>query len=184
MAGRKGTRQKMVVILETQEVFPSLTMAASSLGIDVGMLSAYFLHNKRVKNLDGLTLYTEEYPAGSCVRCGGLLKKNKQCKRCVAEYGKAYIKRTKRRPRFRVGVCQSLYKRDKDCKLCGKVFGGGLFEIDHILPKSRGGSSELDNLQLLCPACNKSKHNMTTEEYVNHCKVVYLRSLSWRQAER
>ena len=170
-------RRKMVIILETQEVFPSITKAAISLRMSGGDLSDYFLHGKRVKNLDGLTLYTEEYPVGSCTRCGGILRENKTCKKCVSEYGKAYIKRTKRRARFRVGVCQALYERDKSCCLCGKDFVEGDFEIDHVLPKSRGGSSEFDNLQLLCPTCNKSKHTMTTKEYINHCKKIYLRSL-------
>lgn len=32
-----------------------------------------------------------------------------------------------------------------------------MFHIDHILPRSRGGSDEEENLQLLCPACNLRK---------------------------
>lgn len=31
------------------------------------------------------------------------------------------------------------------------------FEIDHIIPESRGGQATLDNLQLLCRHCNRSK---------------------------
>ena len=167
----------MVIILETQEVFPSLNKAADSLGVSQGALSEYFSHGKRIKNLDGLTLYTEEYPKGTCIRCGEMLRENKTCKRCVAKYGKAYIKRTGRRPRFKVGVCTTLFERDKACCLCGEDFIDGVFEIDHMLPKSRGGSSELDNLQLLCPTCNKSKYNMTVNEYLEHCKNIYLRNL-------
>lgn len=32
-------------------------------------------------------------------------------------------------------------------------------EDDHILPYSRGGESTLENHQLLCASCNKSKSN-------------------------
>ena len=31
------------------------------------------------------------------------------------------------------------------------------FEIDHIIPESKGGKTTLDNLQLLCRHCNRSK---------------------------
>ena len=31
------------------------------------------------------------------------------------------------------------------------------FEIDHIIPESKGGQTILDNLQLLCRHCNRSK---------------------------
>ena len=30
------------------------------------------------------------------------------------------------------------------------------FTIDHIVPQSRGGTDHLENLQLLCGACNSS----------------------------
>jgi hypothetical protein len=32
------------------------------------------------------------------------------------------------------------------------------FDVDHIVPKSDGGSHALDNLQTLCPSCHADKH--------------------------
>jgi len=32
------------------------------------------------------------------------------------------------------------------------------YEIDHIVPVSRGGTHTKDNLQLLCRSCNRQKH--------------------------
>jgi len=39
-------------------------------------------------------------------------------------------------------------------------------QIDHILPVSRGGTSDLVNLQILCKPCNKRKGNKLPGEYV------------------
>lgn len=38
-------------------------------------------------------------------------------------------------------------------------------EIDHKLPLSKGGAHDLDNLQMLCLDCNRSKHDSTDEEF-------------------
>jgi 5-methylcytosine-specific restriction endonuclease McrA len=38
-------------------------------------------------------------------------------------------------------------------------------EIDHKQPLSKGGAHALENLQMLCQDCNRSKHDMTDEEF-------------------
>jgi hypothetical protein len=44
------------------------------------------------------------------------------------------------------------------CALCGNVsHNKGLFQIDHIVPMSKGGKTRMDNLQLLCARCNRVK---------------------------
>ena len=49
--------------------------------------------------------------------------------------------------------------RDRTCRLCGAGRDDAVLEVDHIIPRSRGGSNDLDNLQVLCRPCNQSKSN-------------------------
>lgn len=52
---------------------------------------------------------------------------------------------------------------DLRCRACGSEES---LEIDHILPRSRGGSNRPENLQLLCAKCNGSKGAKTMEEWL------------------
>jgi|SRR5215211_3408588 len=48
--------------------------------------------------------------------------------------------------------------------LCGASLAEG-YHVDHVLAVKRGGTGEADNLQLLCPPCNRSKGTKTMEEW-------------------
>lgn len=44
------------------------------------------------------------------------------------------------------------------CQLCGAdVASGAKLHVDHIVPWSKGGETDLDNLQILCETCNIGK---------------------------
>jgi HNH endonuclease len=55
------------------------------------------------------------------------------------------------------------------CVFCGKKTGpepGPLkSEIDHALPKSRGGNNTIDNAQNTCRTCNRQKGAQSSEEF-------------------
>lgn len=58
---------------------------------------------------------------------------------------------------------KNLMHRDKyTCQYCGKT--GGELTVDHILPKSRGGKDEWENVVVACLRCNVAKGNRTPEE--------------------
>ncbi len=70
-----------------------------------------------------------------------------------------------------------LLKRDGPvCHYCGTRLAtkaderGELLEnqitLDHIVPRSRGGSNHLENFVLSCPGCNQWKGR---EQYEKHC---------------
>ena len=56
------------------------------------------------------------------------------------------------------------------CAGCRELFPFRNFSIDHIVPRSKGGSDHIDNLQLLCAACNSSKGTRSQEEFVARLK--------------
>lgn len=62
----------------------------------------------------------------------------------------------------RAGLWWSVLARDNwTCCSCGRSSKeeGITLEVDHILPRSKGGSNDVDNLQTLCKKCNIGKSN-------------------------
>nr|YP_009367576.1 putative HNH endonuclease [Pseudocharacium americanum]YP_009367665.1 putative HNH endonuclease [Ignatius tetrasporus]ARK14632.1 putative HNH endonuclease [Pseudocharacium americanum]ARK14721.1 putative HNH endonuclease [Ignatius tetrasporus] len=59
-----------------------------------------------------------------------------------------------------------LEKFHKTCAYCGQT--KGRLEIDHIIPKSKGGSNRMSNLTLACQRCNQKKGNQSLTEFVKN----------------
>lgn len=59
-----------------------------------------------------------------------------------------------------------ILKRAKfHCELCGIAADERALEVDHILPRSRGGSDDESNLQALCYSCNAMKLNRDDADF-------------------
>ena len=68
---------------------------------------------------------------------------------------RAKSKKTKIKPSVRIKVFE---RDDFKCVYCGRSAQDGIrLEVDHIHPKSKGGSNKIDNLQTLCDECNQGK---------------------------
>jgi len=59
---------------------------------------------------------------------------------------------------------QRLYQEQNGrCNACGRDFEIVNFEIDHIIPKTKGGGDYYENFQLLCAHCNRIKGDRPIE---------------------
>ena len=54
-------------------------------------------------------------------------------------------------------------QQEGQCNGCRMDFPFKIFTIDHIVPQSRGGAGNIENLQLLCGHCNSIKGNRPQE---------------------
>ena len=57
-----------------------------------------------------------------------------------------------------------LEKHSRKCFYCDKEVS--TFEVEHMIPKARGGSNRIDNLTLSCHSCNQKKGTLTAEEFI------------------
>ena len=99
-----------------------------------------------------------------CPTCGVIIHiKQKKCARHMLDAKGGHTRRF--RPPIPKSLQRAAYQRDSyTCVQCGlegrgetheeKVKG---FAIDHVIPHAAGGSSEWENLQILCRKCNSSK---------------------------
>jgi site-specific DNA-methyltransferase (adenine-specific) len=63
-----------------------------------------------------------------------------------------------------IPVKERLYKEQNHlCNGCKTEFEIRNLEIDHIIPKSKGGGDYYENYQLLCGACNRLKGDRPME---------------------
>jgi len=60
---------------------------------------------------------------------------------------------------------QNIYARDKyRCQYCGEKFSSEELTYDHVVPRSRGGKTEWENIVTCCVDCNRRKGGRTPSE--------------------
>lgn len=125
------------------------------------------------------------YTGGACRERGHYSKRKTStgvCAECIKEYSLWYRKLYKeeyrasannRRARIKeVGgtftakdIDKLFLSQDGLCTACDENLSISGYEIDHIYPISKGGSNWPENLQLLCPPCNREKSAKLPEEW-------------------
>ncbi|MDE2699691.1 MAG: DNA methyltransferase [Gemmatimonadota bacterium] len=68
-------------------------------------------------------------------------------------------------PNYRTNAHRLYGEQEGVCAGCETHFPFRVMEVDHKLPRSRGGQDNPENLQLLCSHCNRSKGNKTMAEW-------------------
>ncbi len=59
----------------------------------------------------------------------------------------------------------NIFERDKNtCQYCGRVFDRKDLNLDHVIPKDRGGPTTWENIVCSCIECNTKKANRTPQE--------------------
>ena len=75
---------------------------------------------------------------------------------------------------------RNIYKRDRfTCQYCGVQPGSEELTLDHVQPRSRGGTSTWENCVLACLECNKRKADRTPTEAHMPLRKVPVRP-TWR----
>lgn len=87
----------------------------------------------------------------------------------VANYREAHADFIKMRAEIlkmkRSGAFKPQYQaQGGKCGYCGCDLRG-VYEIDHILPLTRGGTNEVANLMVCCEKCNYEKSRLTLDEW-------------------
>jgi len=104
-------------------------------------------------------------PTYTCAECQAEFKARRKRECCSPACTKRHVARRRalEYQRRREQFAGRLWLRQLGrCGLVGSVKGCGCqldkydFHIDHVVPRSRGGLDTPDNLQLLCPDCNRN----------------------------
>ena len=103
----------------------------------------------------------------NCDYCGKIFERNIFCS---ASCKVRYYRKTGLHIQVVGQIRWEVWKRDDfTCKICG---GKDNLQVDHIVPQSKGGKSELNNLQTLCADCNKRKNNMENGKAIEKIKAI------------
>jgi 5-methylcytosine-specific restriction endonuclease McrA len=100
-------------------------------------------------------------------------RRQRREKRFWHEMGEGTIAHEKNKAR---SLRQSSWWKKKiakgECYYCGKTFSPDELTMDHVIPLSRGGSSEKINLVPCCKECNNKKKYLLPTEWEEYLQTI------------
>jgi HNH endonuclease len=125
----------------------------------------------RIKHKAGIDRYKIERVAqGICAECGRspLSGNAKSCENCILKaMAKAHFKDVKKWVLLR-----QIFDLNSVCPYSGiQLILGDNASLDHRIPKSKGGSDEIENLQFIHVWCNIMKSNMEELKFIQDFKM-------------
>lgn len=99
-------------------------------------------------------------------------------RRAVRSKSDDFQKRNENRKRIQTFTWRDVIEKfgwETTCYLTGKKINLkeiGTYQFDHIVPSSKGGSNELDNLGILCKEANIAKSGFLLEDFVALCRQI------------
>lgn len=76
---------------------------------------------------------------------------------------------------FKIEDLKKMYKESPYCYLSGRfidINNKDDYSLDHIIPVSRGGTTDISNVAFCCSTVNQCKDNLLNEEFFEMCKKV------------
>ena len=125
----------------------------------------------RINHRDELNAYSKEYASThsqeAVKRSRDWAKNNPERHRILQQIAarRRYARKLKAEGTFNLNdILNILFEQSNLCAYCGiRVYDD--FQIDHIIPLSRGGSNWPDNLAVSCKNCNAQKNARTPNEW-------------------
>src|SRR5678816_2801816 len=69
----------------------------------------------------------------------------------------------------------NIFERDRNtCQYCGRVFERKDLNLDHVIPRDRGGPTSWENIVCSCIECNTLKANRTPSEAGMHLSLIHI----------
>ena len=146
----------------------------------------------RKRNLEQSRRHSREYMARERSTHEGAERARARSRKCYQNDGpgrqKRYLDRLKQEQFFKWKARKSyihLTEQELEslwvaqggrCALTGRLLDASA-EVDHIVPKTRGGGYTFDNCRWLCREANQAKRDLLDEEFFALCEEM----LAWRQ---
>lgn len=84
----------------------------------------------------------------------------------LSDFFKLFGPRKKQTPHVSRAKRAQVIERDGfRCVYCKAELTADVVTIDHVIPKTKGGGSQLSNLVVACRSCNSSKGNRRSTPY-------------------